>query len=138
MSIFSKIKQLIERFKDKKEERDKSNRFTVLDTPYVEASIPEVTKKRWYISNAIRIRDYYLIVLTGKKDEPVEIISENELYKPMHPTYIYTVIGIARDKDGAYKLLTDIYQDISKEQGSDINVALYFEKYPKMSVEGDK
>ena len=33
---------------------------------------------------------------------------------------------------------TNIYQDISKEQGSDINVALYFDKYPKMSFEGDK
>ena len=129
MNIFKKV---IDFFKKKKR-----NHIRVPVTPYVDPSLRELSKKRWYIKGGARVGGLYLIALTGKKEEPLVIIKESELYKRFAPEYDMTVVGLSATKETAFKLICDIYQDVYDATGRALDVEGYFAGFQESDTNGE-
>ena len=127
MNIFKWFKSL---------KTDKKNSIRVLVTPYVDPKMKELTKKRWYIKNGAKVGHLNLIVLRAGAAEPLEIIYENDLYKPFHPAFDLTVVGFSDDKDGAFELVRQIYQDMYDEMGRAMDVVAFFSRFEEYEPSG--
>ena len=128
MNIFKTISDRI---------KARKNHLRILDTPYIDRDVKEKSKRLWYLKNNIKtgIADkIYLIALTDKKEEPLVIMSEKELYNPLHPEYEVAVVGLAASKQNAFNLTAKIYEDMYEKQGENLDAATFFSQFEEKYI----
>ncbi|MBO6215497.1 MAG: hypothetical protein J6N76_08170 [Lachnospiraceae bacterium] len=145
MNIFKTISDRI---------KARKNHLRILDTPYIDRDVTEKSKRLWYLKNNIKfggdakgislnsqakparrgVDSIFLIALTDKKEEPLVIMSEKELYNPLHPEYEVAVVGLAASKQNAFNLTAKIYEDMYEKQGENLDAATFFSQFEEKYI----
>ena len=94
---------------------------------YIHESIKE-NKKQEIINNISKnknIFNVYCLCITNKLNFQLEILSTNELFREKKRDTKILIIGLAKGKDQALMLLTNIVQEIYENTGA-VNIKQYF------------
>ena len=84
---------------------------------------------QYQISNRLSHPGIYLITLSENPHALLEMIPSVLLLQPCYPVADLRIVGMASTKIEALKLVTEMIEEIYKQQGGFENLTEYFEQY---------